>query len=342
MIAAFGLDQGGERAHMAAGQATELRLGNGHLREGDRLEYWRDTVTGVLSRAEIVHTDTRDLTCEIHARRAGGLVFLDSHSSPFAASRIERHIRADDRNDLMVGLLLSGSGTVEQDDRRMLRRPGSFVVTDMARPYASTTGTDHQAFGFALPRDRLERAFGTAKRFTLLPIDETLGSGAIIAYLTSMFRSIDIVGPERAAEMAEIGVELVIGALARRLAKEPALSQGAGLQLYRAKTHIAAHIGDTALCPQQVAVALGISLRHLQALFQRQQISPADWIWTKRLSVARDRLAAPGYAGLSVSEIAFACGFSDQAHFSRRFKAAFGLSPRDWRNSALIASTVDA
>jgi AraC-like DNA-binding protein len=32
-----------------------------------------------------------------------------------------------------------------------------------------------------------------------------------------------------------------------------------------------------------------------------------------------------------VSEIAYAQGFSDCAHFSRRFKARFGQSPSDYR-----------
>ncbi|MGH8431886.1 MAG: AraC family transcriptional regulator, partial [Solimonas sp.] len=32
-----------------------------------------------------------------------------------------------------------------------------------------------------------------------------------------------------------------------------------------------------------------------------------------------------------VSEVAFAFGFNDAAHFSRSFKARFGFSPRDSR-----------
>lgn len=34
----------------------------------------------------------------------------------------------------------------------------------------------------------------------------------------------------------------------------------------------------------------------------------------------------------SITEIAFDCGFSDAAHFSREFRNAFGLSPRDYRS----------
>jgi AraC family transcriptional activator of tynA and feaB len=36
-------------------------------------------------------------------------------------------------------------------------------------------------------------------------------------------------------------------------------------------------------------------------------------------------------AGRTLSEIAYAWGFSDMTHFSRRFKAAYGVLPSDYR-----------
>jgi transcriptional regulator GlxA family with amidase domain len=39
-------------------------------------------------------------------------------------------------------------------------------------------------------------------------------------------------------------------------------------------------------------------------------------------------------AGRSLAEIALEAGFADQAHLSRMFKAAFGLSPAKFRAAA--------
>ena len=36
---------------------------------------------------------------------------------------------------------------------------------------------------------------------------------------------------------------------------------------------------------------------------------------------------------MTIAEIAAKCGFSDQSYFDRRFRQAFGKSPRDWRRS---------
>ena len=39
----------------------------------------------------------------------------------------------------------------------------------------------------------------------------------------------------------------------------------------------------------------------------------------------------------SVAEVGVRSGFADQFHFSRQFKAAFGLSPRGYRVNARLA-----
>lgn len=45
---------------------------------------------------------------------------------------------------------------------------------------------------------------------------------------------------------------------------------------------------------------------------------------------------------LTIAEIAMQCGFSDQSYFDRRFREAFGKSPRDWRKSHLSNPTASA
>tara|TARA_R110000868_G_scaffold53744_1_gene168478 strand:+ start:3969 stop:4799 length:831 start_codon:yes stop_codon:yes gene_type:complete len=57
--------------------------------------------------------------------------------------------------------------------------------------------------------------------------------------------------------------------------------------------------------------------------------SPYRYLVMRRLDAARDRLAR----GDSVAQTALACGFNDQSHMTRHFRAAHGLSPRRWTRS---------
>ena len=54
----------------------------------------------------------------------------------------------------------------------------------------------------------------------------------------------------------------------------------------------------------------------------------------RRLEHARRRLLDPRDAALSLTEIAHACGFSDLASFSRRFKVEFHEPPGSYRRRA--------
>jgi AraC-like DNA-binding protein len=72
-------------------------------------------------------------------------------------------------------------------------------------------------------------------------------------------------------------------------------------------------------------------VRYLQDLFLQEDTTVCDWIWQRRLERCRRDLADPLLAGKSVGRIAWDCGFSDFSHFSRRFKAAYAITPSGFR-----------
>ena len=88
---------------------------------------------------------------------------------------------------------------------------------------------------------------------------------------------------------------------------------------------------DPGLTPARVAESEGISERYLQKLFEGTGENFSLYLRERRLQRAAADLASPAEASLSVSEIAFRCGFSDAAHFSRAFRDRFGMTPRDFR-----------
>jgi transcriptional regulator GlxA family with amidase domain len=99
-----------------------------------------------------------------------------------------------------------------------------------------------------------------------------------------------------------------------------------------ALAYIELNLADGDLTAEQVARAQSISRRRLdQVLLRALDVSVTGQIWKRRLELAAADLVDPRYAGHTVSQIAFATGFEDAAHFSRAFKAKFGHAPRDWR-----------
>jgi AraC-like DNA-binding protein len=88
------------------------------------------------------------------------------------------------------------------------------------------------------------------------------------------------------------------------------------------------HVDEMVSVPQ-LAAMLFLSPGHFSTLFAREVgMPPAAYLRRLRLEKARALL---GDDTLSITQAAQRAGFVDTAHFSRSFKALYGLSPREYR-----------
>jgi AraC family transcriptional regulator len=85
-----------------------------------------------------------------------------------------------------------------------------------------------------------------------------------------------------------------------------------------------------AACPvTKVAAACGLSRSHFAQAFRTATgLPPHKWLVSHRIRRACEMMEQ---TDLSLAEIAQTCGFADQSHFSRRFRADKGSSPAVWR-----------
>jgi AraC-like DNA-binding protein len=124
--------------------------------------------------------------------------------------------------------------------------------------------------------------------------------------------------------------------------RSPAALGGAGAaraaHLHRVCQTIETLLAQPDLGLEQVSAADGVSTRSLQKLFAQAGYSFSTYLRTRRLERCRLDLASPVCASLSISEICFRWGFNGSAHFSRAFRAQYGVTPRDYRKSTLGGS----
>jgi AraC-like DNA-binding protein len=95
---------------------------------------------------------------------------------------------------------------------------------------------------------------------------------------------------------------------------------------------IEARLPEPSLCPADVARAHGISTRQLHRLFHQAGTSFGAFLRDLRLARCRADFSDPRCAALPVTAIAYRWGFSDSAHFSRSFRAAYGTTARAFRS----------
>ncbi|TWB45920.1 helix-turn-helix transcriptional regulator [Nitrospirillum pindoramense] len=91
---------------------------------------------------------------------------------------------------------------------------------------------------------------------------------------------------------------------------------------------------DGTLCNEDLAVEAKLSTSHFCTAFRQTfGMSPHAFIISRRVERAKALMLDTDDA---LAEIADACGFADQAHFSRLFRQITGSSPASWRRANAI------
>ena len=234
-----------------------------------------------------------------------------------------------------VALMLHGraASTFDQHGRQQRVRRGDALLNDLTSPYSfgwSGTGSSSAVVvdvdQLALPVDAVRRAAQRDLRSSAL-VDVVLG------HLRDVVRQADaLCADPAAAVLVRTATELLralVADAAGVVAAPTAATEGA--LLARVLEHVRQHLGDPDLTPARVARAHHISLRRLYELCSRADLSLAEWTMSQRLDGARRDLADPALQRLPIARTASRWGFVDAGHFSRRFRQAYGVTPRDWR-----------
>ncbi|WP_018505249.1 helix-turn-helix domain-containing protein [Parafrankia discariae] len=137
-------------------------------------------------------------------------------------------------------------------------------------------------------------------------------------------------GSAAAAMVGAATIELTRGLIVSA-AEESQLREVLADSLFtRATTYIHQHLGEADLTTGRIAAAHNVSVRHLQMVFAERDLTVSRWIARQRLDGARDALRRSPPRD-TIAAIARQWGFTDPGHFARRFRAAYGMSPGEWR-----------
>lgn len=112
---------------------------------------------------------------------------------------------------------------------------------------------------------------------------------------------------------------------------KPQLSSEDDVLMRRVSAFVEAHIADADVSVSQMADAAAVSRSGLQRkMKQMLGVTPLDFLREARIKHACQLLVT---TNMSVSDVAYACGFSDPKYFSRCFKASTGHSPSAYKDT---------
>ncbi|WP_171166523.1 helix-turn-helix domain-containing protein [Streptomyces sp. I05A-00742] len=312
----------------------------------DRFDLWRKYIADSYVPLEIQAPGTEGFTATQRILELGAVRLWKVEHSPMSMRRTPALIRRSDPELYHLSLPLRGTMRVAQHGRaRHEDRYGErdLVLLDTSRPYAMEAAADLSrdrisGTGLFVPRGLLPLPAARVERLLnrRLPGNEGIGE-LLIQFLTQVWDRAGACRPADGPRLGTVAVDLLSAVLAHMLdSHDPCTPESRRRTLVlHVKAHIRRHLADPALTPATIAEAHHISLSYLHRLFETEEATVAAWIRRRRLEHARHDLADPAQRTVPVHAVATRWGFSRAADFSRAFRAAYGLPPRDYRATAL-------
>ncbi|SME90373.1 transcriptional regulator, AraC family [Tistlia consotensis] len=282
-----------------ASSGPDVRLGGEQeLGAGDRARYWRSTRYD-------------DLEC-LAARFFSHRYALHTHDS------------------YVVGTIVGGCETYLLNGERRYAGVGDLCFVQPGEVHDGEPHGEGYAYRMTYPTVALMRQ--VASEVTGRPVTAT-----------PSFRAPVVHDPEAAARFAAAhrslaegdrlaGDERFVSVLAVILSRHADIGEAIvpgreNRAVGRVRDYLDAHFAEDVELAELAAVA-GLSRFHLIRAFRRETgLTPHAWLTDRRVRAARPLLAA----GLAPGEVALACGFADQSHLTRAFKARVGVTPGRFR-----------
>jgi AraC-like DNA-binding protein len=300
----------------------------------ERVDAVRALVWQSVVRVEIDHhVPVPELSVSLTLGSCGDVGVCATRATATTVRRTSRLAREDTEPMLFLSLQRSGSSIVVQHGREAVLGPGDFAVYDTASPYTLLFEDGIDTTFYRLPRAALALPAAAIRELAAVRI----GAGNPLAGLTSRYLAgladdPAILGGGHGATAAAPTIELIRAALTVQLGDASLSREPLGNTLAaRILAGMRSDLADPGLTPATVAARHHISVRYLHRLLQREGIRFGAWVRHQRLEGARLDLINSRLSGTPVAAIARRWGFTDAAHFSKTFRAAYGLSPRDWR-----------
>ncbi|MBL1267555.1 MAG: helix-turn-helix domain-containing protein [Halomonas sp.] len=305
-----------------------------------RLVEWQDTISVYvgktpenirrLERTSISPLYNEPFNGQLEYGSLGDLQFCRMVCSPHHFSRrINKVVYRDGYAGLLV-LQMGGVSQVEQSGQSSSFAPGDLFFLDCSKSF-TVISTKHceylmilfenLATSFSMPKDiRINNRKGLGRMLHNLIVD---------AY--SQYPLLN----EVASSYLGKSIFFLLQNTVENKTKEDEIEYNPRLLKKNwIKDFVDKNLSSHELSVDRIAQIAKCSTRTLHRTFEDDsECSLSEYIWQRRLSRCAEDLRNPDSIGLKISEISCKWGFTCSAHFSRAFKASYGVSPRVFRDS---------
>ncbi|MCL4773747.1 MAG: helix-turn-helix domain-containing protein [Burkholderiaceae bacterium] len=302
----------------------------------ERVRYWSDWIDRVFCGLQSDVYGETDFDGHMATEQAGDVVLTRLEADRHRVLKNDRQVRGSDVGYLKIVAPYRGTAGVEQWGRQAWVTPGEWCIYDTTDSYRVANPVRVEHLIVMVPKAPLvERGLPLEKLMA-----QRLGSQGGISRLAlqamrGAWQELPSIAPSAARGVGETIMHLVQLSLLELAGRDSAPTQREALR-ESIKQLVARRLGDARLSVDAIAVELNCSRRQLYNAFGDEPDGVAGFVLAQRLEACRRDFEDRHQDAISITEIALRRGFNHPAHFSRAFKARFGVTPSEWRLRATL------
>jgi len=260
------------------------------------------------------------------------LSLIDFLTAPNLAVRSLGRVSTESVRDVTFSIFLEGPpsqflGNKPRTEAQPNPRVPSILALDMDQP-CTIRSFEGRLLLLFVPRALVEQLFPDAASLhgrwihAATPI-----TCLLIEHVIALRRQIVGLSKEEAHQSFLTAVELILAAFAQQAGFAGNARAAVRAAVYgKVRRHVEMHLRDPGLSPESVLASLHFSRASVYRLFEHEG-GLAAYIRNRRLRMAADELVRLPHRG--IQDIASGLGFNDASSFTRAFRRAFDIAPRE-------------
>jgi len=259
----------------------------------------------------------------------GDINVIESQCGPCTGFRTAQHANQVEEASVILLSYLRGGEHIEIGSERSTVAAGDTFIWDSSKPTRFEVYEPLHKVALAMPARLLSRNVMSALHQMPRKFSPASGSRFLLNNLIRAVADRDFDHVEIEAETILDAVNaFVMGAAPLDPIADRSLRDRQRREIIR---YIDQHLSDPMLSVGSIAKVHRISKRYLHWLFRDEPVTVNEFIIQRRLTGCKKDLQSAESGHLQVGQIAYAWGFSNISHFSKRYRASFGESPSETR-----------
>ncbi|MGJ4994753.1 helix-turn-helix domain-containing protein [Bradyrhizobium sp. HKCCYLS3077] len=297
---------------------------------------WREAVSTFFDVDELAFGEAEPFRADVVSYALGSILLGSARASSQRFRRSAETIARSGVDHVIVQLYVRGGYTGVAGQRAIKVDAGDLCVLDLAQTL-ETRATRFENLTMVVPRPMFDAR--------LLRVEDLHGlvlphDGAMAPLLARHFGALLECAPRMSFDECHAVVDGTIALISACLRgelerRDVDRSVTADASLLRIRQYIESQLASPELSADAIALHFGLSRASLYRLF-----APiggiADYIRSRRLHRAFFDLAGTGSRQVRISEVARRWQLGTDAHFTRLFKTAYGITPSAAREAAIL------